>query len=110
MSEQKKNEKRKGVTFDEMLHCVLSEDAAQHELSGEAAARIHQNVMVSVDADRQRKNCDWVVEQANEIKALLAYNSKSMIALNKVRALAAIDTAMQSLAEIRAYIESVQEV
>lgn len=53
-------------------------------------------------------HCDWVVEQAKELKALLAYNSDTMIALNKVRALSAIDTAMDSLRELKAYIESVK--
>lgn len=54
-------------------------------------------------------NCDWIITQAKELKALLAYNSDRMIVLNKVRALSAIDTAMSSLRELQAYIESVKE-
>lgn len=57
--------------------------------------------------DMGKKNCDWVIEQAREVKALLSYNSTSMIAMNKVRALSAIETAMSSLRDLKAYIESV---
>ena len=55
-------------------------------------------------------NCDWIISQAQEIKALLAYNSDRMIELNKVRALSAIDTAMSSLRELQAYIESIERI
>ena len=57
----------------------------------------------------QKANCDWVIDKAKELKALLAYNSDRMIILNKVRALSAIDTAMSSLRELQAYIENVKE-
>ena len=57
----------------------------------------------------QKLNCNWVDAQVNELKALLSYNSESMVARNKVRALSSIDTAMQSLSEIRAYIEGVAD-
>lgn len=56
-----------------------------------------------------KTHCDWIVEQAKELKALLSYNSESMIVLNKVRVLSAIDTAMHSLRELQAYIEEVKE-
>lgn len=57
----------------------------------------------------QKANCDWVISQAKELKALLAYDSDKMIVLNRTRALSAIDTAMSSLRELQAYIESVKE-
>lgn len=57
----------------------------------------------------QKANCDWIIKQAKELKALLAYDSEQVIVLNKVRALSAIDTAMSSLRELQAYIESVKE-
>lgn len=57
--------------------------------------------------DIGKKNCDWVIEQAREVKALLSYNSAPMIAANRVRALSAIETAMSSLRDLQAYIESV---
>ena len=57
----------------------------------------------------QKANCDWIIEQAKELKALLSYNSEQMIVLNKVRALAAIDSAMSSLRKLQAYIEEVKE-
>lgn len=53
-------------------------------------------------------HCDWIIERAKELKALFAYNSDRMIVFNKVRALSAIDTAMDSLKELKAYIESVE--
>lgn len=57
--------------------------------------------------DIAKKNCDWVIEQTKEVKALLSYDSASMIALNKTRALSAVETAMSSLRDLQAYIESV---
>lgn len=54
-----------------------------------------------------KTHCDWVMEQAREVKALLSYDSVPMIALNKVRALSAIETAMSSLRELQAFVESV---
>lgn len=57
--------------------------------------------------DIAKRNCDWVIEQAKEVKALLSYNSASMIAANRVRALSTIETAMSSLRDLQAYIESV---
>lgn len=57
--------------------------------------------------DIAKRNCDWIIDQAREVKALLSYDSVSMIALNKTRALAAVETAMSSLRDLQAYIESV---
>ena len=50
-------------------------------------------------------HCDWIIMQAKEIKALLAYRSDSMVELNKVRALSAIDTSLASLHELKLFIE-----
>ena len=57
----------------------------------------------------QKANCDWVIDQAKELKALLAYDSDRMIVLNRTRALSAIDTAMDSLRELKAYLENIKE-
>lgn len=60
------------------------------------------------DTTVNKAQCDWIIEKAKELKALLSYNSESMIAANKVRALSNIDTMMNSLNELKAYIESVE--
>ena len=54
--------------------------------------------------DINNAHCDWIIEQAKELKALLSYKSERMIELNKTRALADIDTMFQSLSELRLYI------
>lgn len=51
----------------------------------------------------QKAHCDWIKAQAVELKALLQYDSKTVM-LNKQRALSGIETAIQSLEEIRSYI------
>lgn len=56
-----------------------------------------------------KAHCDWVVEQAKMVKALLNYNSEEMVAANKTRALSAIDTMMDSLRELKGYVEEVAE-
>ena len=53
----------------------------------------------------QKTHCDYIVEQAKELKALFSYKSKSMIKLNKARALADIETIRDSLAELELYIK-----
>ena len=53
-----------------------------------------------------KAHCDWITEQIKEIKALLSYNSDSMINLNKNRAIAAIEAARDSLSELELYIRS----
>ena len=55
----------------------------------------------------QKTHCDYIVEQAEELKALFSYNSKSMIELNKTRALADIEAIRNSLAELEFYINSI---
>ena len=62
-------------------------------------------VMEINDIVVQKTHCDYIVEQAKELKALFSYNSKSMIELNKTRALADIEAIKNSLAELELYIE-----
>lgn len=52
----------------------------------------------------QKSHCDWIIKQAKELKALISYESDSMIVHNKVRALSAISTMEESLSELKAYI------
>lgn len=56
-----------------------------------------------------KTHCAYVIEQARELRALLAYKDDRMIVLNKTRALSAIDCAMSSLRELQAFIENVKE-
>ena len=62
-------------------------------------------VMEINDIVVQKTHCGYIVEQAKELKALFSYNSKSMIELNKTRALADIEAIKNSLAELELYIE-----
>lgn len=55
-----------------------------------------------------KAHCDWIIEKTKELKALISYESDSMIAANKVRALSSIDTMMDSLNELKAYITEVE--
>lgn len=55
----------------------------------------------------QKAHCDWIVKQAEELKALFSYNSKSMVELNKIRALADIKAIKDSLEELELYINSI---
>ena len=55
----------------------------------------------------QKTHCDYIVEQAEELKALFSYNSKSMIELNKPRALADIEAIRNSLTELELYINGI---
>ena len=48
-------------------------------------------------------NCDWVIDGAKELKALLSYNSKEMLNLNKTRVLSGIDTMIDALKELRLF-------
>lgn len=57
----------------------------------------------------QKAHCDWIIAQAQELRALLSYDSTRIIELNRVRATAAINTAHDSLREIQAYIDSITE-
>lgn len=61
------------------------------------------NAMDITDRTIQKTHCDWVKAQANELKALLKYDDTTFL-LNKQRALSGIETAMQSLEELRLYI------
>ena len=55
----------------------------------------------------QKAHCDWIVKQAEELKALFSYNSKSMVELNKIRALADIKAIKDSLEELELYINGI---
>ena len=55
----------------------------------------------------QKTHCDYIVEQAKELRALFSYNSKSMIESNKTRALADIEAIKNSLAELKLYVDSI---
>lgn len=50
-----------------------------------------------------KAHCDWIRQQANKVKALLQYDDKTIV-LNKQIALSSIDTAMNSLEELKLYI------
>jgi len=50
-------------------------------------------------------HCDWILEQTKEIKALLNFKSVEMVRLNRNRAIAAIDSAMESLTDLKKTIE-----
>lgn len=55
----------------------------------------------------QKTHCDWIIEQAKELKVLFSYNSKSMIELNKTRVLADIEAIRSSLVELELYVDSI---
>lgn len=57
------------------------------------------------DSAIAKAQCDWIIHDATMVKNLISYDSDSMIAANKTRALTAIDTMMLSLNELKAYIE-----
>lgn len=54
-------------------------------------------------------HCDWIIDKAKELKALLAHGSESMLVANKTRALSGIDTMMDSLRELKLCIKEVAE-
>ncbi|MCM1221713.1 MAG: hypothetical protein NC548_45300 [Lachnospiraceae bacterium] len=54
-----------------------------------------------------KTHCDWIVHHAKELKALFGYNSERMIELNKTRAMSDVDTMMDSLRELKAYISEI---
>ena len=53
-----------------------------------------------------KANCDWIVKQAMELKALFSHNSERMVELNKSRALSDVETIKNSLSELQLYVES----
>lgn len=53
-----------------------------------------------------KTHCAWIIEQSKTLKALFSYGSEEMVKLNKWRALSTIDTATNSLNELKLYIES----
>lgn len=58
------------------------------------------------DISIMKTHCDWITEQAKELKALFNYKSEKMIKLNKARALSNIDTIAESINELKLYIEN----
>lgn len=58
------------------------------------------------DLEIHKAHCDWIVNQAKELKALLSHDSENIVIRNKTRALACIDTMGDSLSELKLYIEN----
>ena len=58
------------------------------------------------DITINKTHCDWIIEQAKELKALFSYESESMVNLNKTRIMADISTMEDSLRELKLYLES----
>lgn len=61
------------------------------------------------DTTVNKAHCNWIIENANELKALFSYESGSMIEANKARALSSINTMIGSLNELKAYIVEMQD-
>lgn len=53
-----------------------------------------------------KAHCDWIKQQATELKKLIDYESIPMLNMNNVRALSAISTMEASLRELKEFIES----
>ena len=51
-------------------------------------------------------HCDYIMEQAKELKALFSYRSDGIIKANKIRALADIQAIQNSINELKAYVEN----
>lgn len=56
-----------------------------------------------------KAHCDSVIGEARELKALFSYESKSMVSLNKTRALGCIESAMNSLSELKALVAEMED-
>lgn len=56
------------------------------------------------DSAINKTHCDWIIEHAKELKALFSHESDRMIELNRTRAIADVDTMMDSLRELKAYL------
>lgn len=59
------------------------------------------------EVNKNISNCEWLLQQAEELNALFSYNSDAMIISNQVRALSAVETAITALHELKAGIESI---
>lgn len=59
------------------------------------------------DITISKAHCDWIVKQAEELKALFSYNSEDMVKKNKTRAMVDIETIKNSLSELKLYVESI---
>lgn len=62
-----------------------------------------------VDLSVNKAHCDWIIDQAKELKALFNFNSKEMIEANKTRALAGIETMINSLSELKLFVEEIDK-
>ncbi len=51
--------------------------------------------------EEAKRNANWCKHQSEMLEALFGYNDQKMIQLNKSRAIAAIDTSLEALQEIR---------
>lgn len=58
--------------------------------------------------DIAMRSMDWCKAQIKELKALLNYKSDSMIALNKSRVLADIDTIVESVEDLKRMINEIE--
>lgn len=58
--------------------------------------------------DIAMRSMDWCKAQIMELKALLNYKSDSMIALNKSRALADIDSIVESVEDLKRMINKIE--
>lgn len=58
--------------------------------------------------DIAMRSMDWCKAQIMELKALLNYKSDSMIALNKSRALANIDSIVESVEDLKRMINKIE--
>lgn len=59
--------------------------------------------------DIYMKNMEWVSDHAKTLKALLSYRSNEMINSNKALALAAIETSIDALVELREAINTMEK-
>lgn len=57
--------------------------------------------------DIYMKNMEWVIDHSRTLKALLSYKSNDMINSNKVLALAAIQTSVDALEELKNAINNI---
>jgi hypothetical protein len=58
--------------------------------------------------DIAMRSMDWCKAQIMELKALLNYKSDSMIALNKSRVLADIDSIVESVEDLKRMINEIE--
>lgn len=59
--------------------------------------------------DIYMRDMEWVISHAETLKALLSYRSNHMIEANKALALAAINTSIDALEELKKAMEEIQK-